>query len=168
MKWIYCFKKRWLDTDSSPLQSMYVRPTMNDEEGNKLVGKIIDLSVIAAEYFMKDDFKDVQRETGIDEIYFNQLNTRDYYIQEEDTDDSELYLLAATIYIKDFSVTPGSMLDWVKVYLDIHGIPHSEFTETDFNDFVDINPLYTSITEAARKMESKWGKEWWKTDDKKE
>jgi hypothetical protein len=147
---------------------MYVRPTINDEEGNKLVGNIIDLSVIAAEYFMKDEFKHVQRETGIDEIYFNQLNTKDYYIQEEDTDESDLYLQAATIYIKDFSVTPASMLDWTKVYFNILGIPYSEFTETDFNDFADTNPLYTSITEAARKMEGKWGKEWWKTGDKKE
>jgi hypothetical protein len=59
------------------------------------------------------------------------------------------------------------MLDWVKVYLDVHGLPHSEFQETDFNDFVDTNPLYIMITAGARKMESAWGKEWWKTDDKK-
>jgi len=168
MKWLYCFKKKWLDTTSSPLQSVYVRPTMNDEEGNKLVGKFIDLNVISAEYFMKDEFKHVQKETGIDEIYFNQLNTKDYYIQEEEIDQSDLYLQIATIYIKDAAVTPGSMIDWTKVYFNIHGIPHSEFTETDFNDFVDTNPLYTMITEGARKMESKWGKEWWKSDDKKE
>ena len=74
----------------------------------------------------------------------------------------------ATIYIKDAAVTPGSMLDWTKVYLDIHGIAYSEFEETDFGDFVDTNPVYTMIAEGARKMESKWGKEWWKTNDKKE
>lgn len=168
MKWIYCFKKKWLDTDSSPLQSVYVRPTTNDNEGNKLVGKIIDISIIATEYFMKDDFKNIQRESGLDEIYFNELNTRDFYIQEEDNDQSDLYLHIATIYIKDFSVTPSSMLDWTKVYFNIHGIAYSEFRETDFNDFVDTNPLYLLISEGAREMESKWGKEWWKINDKKE
>lgn len=168
MKWIYHFKKKWLDTTSSPLQSVYVRPTITDEEGNKLVGKIVDLNVIAAEYFMKDEFKHVQRETGIDEIYYNQLHTKDYYIQEEEDDESDLYLLTATIYIKDFAVTPDSMLDWAKVYFNIHGITYSEFAETDFNDFIDTNSLFSSISEAARNMESKWGKEWWKTNDKKE
>lgn len=168
MEWIYYFKKKWLDTDSSPLQSVYVRPTTIDEEGNKLVGKIIDLNVIAAEYFMQDNFKSIREESGLDKIYFNELNTRDHYIQEEDVDGSDLYLLAATIYIKDFSVTPGSVLDWTKVYLNVKGIPFSDFRETDFNDFVDTDPLYTLITDGARKMESKWGKEWWKGDDQKE
>jgi hypothetical protein len=168
MEWIYYFKERWLDTDSSPLQSVYVRPVMYDEEGDKLVGKIIDLNVISAEHFMKDQFKQIREEIGLDRIYFNELDTRDFYIQEEETDQSDLYLQIATIYIKDSAVTPGSMLDWIKVYFNIHGIPHSAFEETDFNDFVDTNPVYTMITEGARKMESKWGKEWWKKDDKKE
>jgi hypothetical protein len=168
MKWIYYFKKKWLDADSSPLQSVYVRPTMPDEEGNPLVGKIIDLNVIATEYFMQDEFKRVREESGLDEIYFNKLDARDYYIQEEENTQPDLYLLAATIYLKAGAVTPAGMLEWVKVYLDVHGFPHSEFRETDFNDFVDTNPLYNMITEGARKMEGKWGKEWWKTDDKQE
>ncbi len=168
MKWIYSFKKKWLDTDNSPLQSVFLRPTTIDIEGNKLVGKIIDISIVATEYFMKDYFKDIQREIGLDEIYFNELNTRDYYIKEEKNEQSDLYLHFATIYIKDHSVTSSSMLDWTKVYFNIMGISYSEFRETDFNDFVDTTPLYILITEGARKMESKWGKEWWKMDDKKE
>ncbi|MBD0258948.1 MAG: hypothetical protein ICV83_24785 [Cytophagales bacterium] len=168
MKWLYCFKKKWLDGDSSPLQSMYVRPTVNDEEGNKLVGKIIDLSVIATEYFMQDQFKAVRGESGLDEIYFNKLDTRNFYVQEEENDQPDLYLQAATLYIKEAAVTAAGMLEWTKVYFNIHGITYSEFEETDFNDFVDTNPVYTMIAEGARKMESKWGKEWWKTGDKKE
>ena len=169
MKWIYYFKKKWLDTDHSPLQAVYVRPTMPDEEGNQLVGKIIDLNVIATEYFMRDEFKSVRGETGLDEIYFTKLDARDYYILEEaENPQPDLFLQAATLYIKDAAVTPDSMLAWIKVYLDVHGFPHSELQETDFNDFVDTNPLYTMLTEGARKMEGLWGKEWWKTDDQKE
>ncbi len=168
MKWIYYFKKKWLDTDSSPLQSVYLRPVIHDEEGNRLVGKIIDLSVIATEHFMKDEFKRVREESGLDKIYFEELAVRDFYIQEEEEDQSDVYLRMATLYIKDSAVTPNSLLDWAKVYFNIHGIPYSEFEETDFNDFVDTNPLYNMVTEGARKMEGKWGKEWWKTDDKKD
>ena len=168
MKWIYYFKKKWLDTDSSPLQSVYVRPITNDNEGNKWVGKIVDISIIATEYFMKDDFKTLQLESGLAQIYFNELNTTDFYIQEEDNDQSDLYLHIATIYIKDSSVTASSMVDWTKVYFNILGIPFSEFRETDLNDFVDTNPLYRLISDGARKMESKWGKEWWKINDRKQ
>jgi hypothetical protein len=60
------------------------------------------------------------------------------------------------------------MLDWTKVCFNVHGITYSEFQETDFSDFVDTNPVYTMIAEGVRKMESKGGKEWWKTNDKKE
>lgn len=165
MKWIYCFKKRWLDTESSPLQAVYVRPVTHDEEGNTLVGKIIDLNVIAVEYFMQDQFKEVQKESGLDEIYYNELDAKEYCIREEDTNHSELYLHTATIYLKDTAVTPVSMLKWIKVYLDIKGIPYSEFDETDFTDFADTNPFMNLLAEGARKMESKWGKEWWKKDN---
>ncbi len=165
MKWIYYFKKKWLNTDSSPLQAVYVRPTMTDEEGNKLVGKIIDLNVIAIEYFMKDEFKQIREEGGLDKIYYKELDARDFYIQEEENEESDLYLQVATLYIKDSAVTPGSMLEWIKVYFNVHGITYSEFQETDFNDFIDTNSLYTTIVEGARKMESKWGKEWWKKDN---
>jgi hypothetical protein len=139
---------------------------MNDEEGNTLVGKIIDLNVIAIEYFMQDQFKDVQQENGMDEIYYKELDTKEYCIKEEDTDQDELYLHAATIYLKDMAVTPVSMLKWTKVYLDIKGIPYSEFEETDFTDFADTNSFMNLLAEGARKMESKWGKEWWKKDNK--
>lgn len=166
MKWLYHFKKKWLDGDSSPLQGVYLRPTKMDENRNILVGKIIDLNVIAMEYFMKDGFKNIQEEMGLREIYFKELGEKEYFIQEENNEQEDLFMNTATIYIKNDTVTPDSMLGWIKVYLNINGISFSEFQETHYDDFSDINPFLRLLSEGAREMENKWGKEWWKRNDK--
>ena len=167
MKWLYHFKKKWLDSNSSPLQGVYLRPIKLDEDKNELLGKIIDLNVIAVEFFINDNFKNVQEEVGLKEIYFNELQDKDYFIHEEKDDHDELYMDTATVYIKDSLVTPHSMLEWVKVFFNIKGLPFSEIQETHYQDFADTNPIARILSEGAKEMEDKLGKEWWKRKDRK-
>ena len=162
MNWIFYYKKEWLNKDSSPLQSIYLRPVRYDDE-KKLVGKIVDLDIIALEYFIKEEFQALLKDDGLDKIYLEQLAEKDYYIKEE-VEDGALFSHKATIYLKDEIITPSSLFEWVEVYFKIQGIPYSAFEATDYTDFVDTNPFYSLLTEGARKSENKWGKEWWKRD----
>lgn len=165
MNWIYHYKREWINEGSSPVQSLFLRPVKLSEDGQKMVGKIVDLDVVAIEYFMKEEFKDIQKDNSFGEIYFKELATKDYHFVETDVSESDLYLLRAIIYVKDEELTPESLFEWVKAYFSIKGVLFDKFEETSFDDFVDTNPLFRMMTEGAKKMESEWGKEWWKNEE---
>lgn len=163
MKWIYYYKEKWQTENQSPIQSLYLRPIEFDEEGEKLVGKIIDFDIIALEYFMKkEEFREKEENKELIKIYFEELNTKEYYLKETDLIDDETYLLQTEMYVKDEMLNPTNILEWVKVYFEATEIPFSSFEETDYNDFADTNTLLNFFAKGAKDMEGKFGKEWWK------
>jgi hypothetical protein len=169
MKWIYHYREKWKAKtktgNQSPIQSLYLRPIEFDEEGEKLVGKIIDFDIIALEYFMKEEIKEKYKNESLTKIYFEELNTKDYYLKETDVTDDETYLLQVEMYVKEEMLNPTSILEWIKVYFEVTEIPFSSFEETDYNDFADTNTLLNFFTKGAKDMEGKFGKEWWKNKE---
>lgn len=162
MKWIYHYREKWLTENQSPIQCLYLRPMQFDEEGEKLVGKIIEFDIIALEYFMKEKFREKEENSMLVKIYLEELNTKEYHLKETETPDDETYLLKTEMYVKDEMLNPVSILEWIKVYFGVKGIPFSSFEETDYNDFADTNTLLNFFAKGAKDMESKFGKEWWK------
>lgn len=162
MKWIYHYREKWQTENKSPIQSLYLRPTEVDEDGEKLVGKVIEFDIIALEYFMKEVFREKEENSELVRIYFEELNSKDYYLKQTDMSYDETYLLKAEMYVKDEMLNPTSIIEWIKVFFQIKEIPFSSFEETDYNDFADTNTLLNFFTQGAKDMEGKFGKEWWK------
>ncbi len=153
MKWLYYYEREWMKKGSPMIQIM-LRPTIFDEEGHKMVGKIVKLNLIAAEHIMTNPkFKDLRADKDFAEVYFNELRTKDYYIRHALVPKTnELYLDGASIYVKEDNFTPEMTFEWIKTYFTVKGYECTEFEETDFNEFSDTNPLYRMLVEAGKKM----------------
>ena len=163
MKWIYYFKHKWINGDSSPLQSLYVRP-LKVENNDTYAGKIIELDMITIDYVMSESFNDLRNENNIDEI-FRTLKTANYHLIEQEVSDKEVYLLSFLIYVKEIQFTPITIIDWVKTIFDDIEIPYSSFEERTYDFFTETNTFLTSLVTGAQNMENVWGKEWWKTKE---
>jgi hypothetical protein len=163
MKWKYYYTSEWINGNSSPAQSMFLRPviTRNDEI---LYGKIIELELIAVEYFMSDKLKDQIEDTGLAQIYSEKLKAVDYYLVENEVLDKDVYIASVTMYVKKETLTPESILDWVKVYFNSKKIPFELFEETVFDEFVDTDPFLKLFNDSAKNLQSSFGEEWWKKD----
>ncbi|PIY07547.1 MAG: hypothetical protein COZ18_16915 [Flexibacter sp. CG_4_10_14_3_um_filter_32_15] len=162
MKWIYHYREKWLTENQSPIQCLYLRPTELDEDGEKLVGKVIEFDIIALEYFMKEEFKEKEENKELVKIYLEELTEKKYYLKQTDTAYDETFLLKTEMYVKEEMLNPTTLFDWIKVYFGVTGIPFSSFEETDYNDFADTNALLNFFAQGAKDMEGKFGKEWWK------
>ncbi len=167
MNWIYNYREKWIDKakTQSPVQSLYLRPMELDEDGEKMVGKVIEFDIIALEYFMQEKFRNKEENSVLTKIYLEELNTKDYYLKETEMIDDEIYMLKTEMYVKDEMLNPTTLFDWIKVYFQIKGIPFSSFEETDYNDFADTNTLLNFFAKGAKDMEGTFGKEWWKKKD---
>jgi hypothetical protein len=163
MKWKYHYTSEWINGNSSPAQSMFLRPviTRNDEI---LHGKIIELELIAVEYFMSDKLKDQIEDTDLAQIYSEKLKAVDYYLVENEVLDKDVYIASVTMYVKKETLTPESILDWVKVYFKCKKIPFELFEETVFDEFVDTDPFLKLFNDSAKNLQSSFGEEWWKKD----
>lgn len=126
---------------------------------------MIEFDIIALEYFMQEKFRDKEENSELTKIYLEELNTKDYFLKETDRTDDEIYLLKTEMYVKEEMLNPTSILEWIKFYFEINGIPFSSFEETDYNDFADTNTLLNFFAQEAKDMESKFGKEWWNKKD---
>jgi len=93
MKWIYHYREKWLTENQSPIQCLYLRPTELDEDGEKLVGKVIEFDIIALEYFMKEEFKEKEENKELVKIYLEELTEKKYYLKQTDTAYDETFLL---------------------------------------------------------------------------
>jgi hypothetical protein len=163
MKWKYHYTSEWINGNSSPAQSMFLRPviTRNDEI---LHGKIIELELIAVEYFMSDKLKDQIEDTDLAQIYSEKLKAVDYYLVENEVLDKDVYIASVTMYVKKETLTPESILDWVKAYFNSKKIPFEHFEETVFDEFVDTDPFLKLFNDSAKNLQSSFGEEWWKKD----
>jgi hypothetical protein len=163
MRWKYHYTSEWINGNSSPAQSMFLRPviTRNDEI---LHGKIIELELIAVEYFMSDALKDQIEDTDLAQIYSEKLKSADFYLVENEVPDKDVYISSVTVYLKKETLTPESILEWVKVYFEARKIPFELFEETVFDEFVDTDPFLKLFNDSAKNLQSSFGEEWWKKD----
>lgn len=156
MKWLYDYEYEWMGKGKKdPIVSIFLRPTIFNPEGEEMIGKIVKLNLIAAEYIMNNEKMEKSRkDKEFAQIYFEELRTTDYYIKDADVKkDNEIYLAGAYIYVKEpEGFTPQDTFEWVKTYFTIKGYEHSEFERTDPGNFRDMNPLYNMLIKAGQKI----------------
>jgi hypothetical protein len=163
MRWKYHYTSEWINGNSSPAQSMFLRPVITRDD-EILHGKIIELELIAVEYFMSDALKDQIEDTDLAQIYSEKLASADFYLVENDVPDKDVYISSVTVYLKKETLTPESILEWIKVYFEARKIPFDHFEETVFDEFIDTNPFLKMLNESARNLQSSFGEEWWKKE----
>ena len=66
------------------------------------------------------------------------------------------------MYVKKVTLTPESILDWVKLYFESKKIPVEQFEETVNDEFVDTDPFLRLFNDSAKNLQSSFGEEWWK------
>ena len=169
MKWIYLLHAPWVGEETpagQPVQTAYLRPTIINEAGEPMVGHIVEVMVIALEYY----FRDPQNMIDDDEarqIYFEELAHQDYHLLHREVTPEEHYRMALTdVYLKKEGFTPEEFFEWVRSVFSIKGYPLDELVEGKQEEFLDMNPLLRMFSEEnARKFEDKFGKDWWKKGD---
>ena len=170
MNWIYYFDKREEDDDSKMYcLKMYFRPIKKDEDGEMLGGNMVILNVFAVEKIIENRHKipfSEEQMKEIFDIYFNKLKDKDYYFEKKwKPKGCEDYLLCTgSLHLKitDFSKT--DLTDWIKVFLQIEGIPCDSLKESNYHSFSDENSFMRMLQKAATDGEKVLGKEWWKKD----
>ena len=166
MKWIYELHAPWViapDNAGQPAQTAYIRPTIINEKGQTMVGNIVEVMVIAADFYFGNPNDRLDDEEG-NRIYFEELTNKDYYILEREVNQEEHYRMAyAEVYLKQEGFTQEEFFDWIKSFFSIKGYPLEELEEAKNNEFLDMNPIMRMFSEEnARKFEDQFGKDWWK------
>jgi hypothetical protein len=172
MDWIYHFDDNWAENEQARHQKIYFRPTLINEKGEHMSGNMFIFDVYAIEYIMdgrdKVNLTDEQSKE-LYQIYFEHLKDKDYFFEVNWKPKGHEYYLhcAGNWYLKSLGFNQVEMLEWIKVFMQIHGVPFTSFKKAVYGDFLDENPLMRSLQKAARDGEKVFGKDWWQ-DDKKE
>jgi hypothetical protein len=166
MNWLYNFTKSWNKDGSSFAQLLYLRAITQDEEGQTLTSKIIELNVFAMDFFF-ELAENPLNEPKYQQIYWEELSKKDFFLEELPIDETETHLLKnIALYLKCKQFDKQEALFWVKTCLSIWGFAQGELIEKDMLSFPETNPLLAIFSiENVKKMENKLGKEWWKNKE---
>ena len=171
MNWIYYFDNQGGENAKTYSRKMYFRPIKIDEKEGLMGGNMVIMNVIAIEKIMENRHSIAFSEEQLKEVfnvYFNKLKDKDYYFEKQwKPKGHEDYLLChGSLYLKvtDFSKT--DLTDWIKVFLQIEGIPCDKLEESNYHSFSDENSFMRMLQKAATDGEKVLGKEWWKKPDK--
>ena len=167
MNWIYFLNNHWDENEEARSGRIYFRPTTYNEKGEQMAGNMVILNVFAAEALMENRVELARNEEQaryIFDIYFEKLKDRDYFFKKEwRPKGHEDYLLCGgSLYLKVMSFNHEDLVGWIKVFLQIEGMPCDSLEEKVYGDFADENPLIRNLQRAAMEGEKTFGKEWWK------
>ena len=165
MKWIYILHAPWIEEQTGtgqPAQTAYLRPTIFNEQGEKMVGNIVEIMVIGLEFYFGDP-KEMLDSEEARQIYFEELASKEYYVLHREVNQEEHYRMAMVdVYLKKEGFTQEEFFEWVRSVFSIKGYPLEELEEGKEEDFLDMNPLMRMFTdENIKKSEKLFGKKWW-------
>jgi hypothetical protein len=167
MNWIYHIIKKWDATGYAPAQQLLARAWMENENGEQMVSNIIELNVFAMDFYF--GLPDNPLSTPqYQQIYHEELEKKDYFMEEIEIDEKEDYMLKrCALYLKGEKFDKVALLQWLSTCLSIWGFEQSDFEETDMTGFAEMNFVLQMFSiKNAQKFEDKFGKEWWKQKDK--
>ncbi len=166
MNWIYNFTKSWNREGNAPAQLLLLRAITQDEKGETVASNIIEMNIFAMDFFFELPSNPFD-EPKYQQIYWDELTKKDFFLEELTIGAAETYLLKkVALYLKGNKFDKDELLFWVKTCLSIWGFSQAEFAEKDIMSFAETNPLLSIFSmENAKKMEDKLGKEWWKHKD---
>ena len=172
MKWIYTLHAPWIEEQTStgqPAQTAYLRPTIFNEQGEKMVGNIVEIMVIGLEFYFGNP-QDMLDDDEARQIYFEELANKEYHVLHRDVNQEEHYRMAMVdVYLKKEGFTKEEFFDWVRSVFSINGYPLDELEEGSPEDFLDMNPLMRMFTdENIKKSEKLFGDKWWEKDEGEE
>lgn len=161
MDWIYHFNDMMPKNEQTRLSKIYFRPTMINEKGENMAGNMFIFDVYALDYIMDGrDKVDMTQEQSKElyHIYFEQLKDKDYFFDVQWKPKGHEYYLhgAGNWYLKVRGFNETDLLEWIKTFMQIHGIPFTSFKKAVYVDFLDENAIIRSLQKAARE-----GKGWW-------
>ena len=165
--WVYEFNKDWPNEDQErAVEKILIRPTYKNEEGEPLVGKILEFTFYALEYFNNLENNPIKEHEELLDIYYNKLNNDNYYILDREIEDDDDYFIVRTdVYLKDISFTKKEVFEWVDKLFILKGLEKPELTEADAEHFMDLNPIMQLFSlKNVKKFEGQFGKDWWKKD----
>ncbi|MGB0931247.1 MAG: hypothetical protein ACPGVB_10750 [Chitinophagales bacterium] len=170
MHWIYHTQQKWqAEEEVAVAQKVFLRAVGEETEEGKMVSDIIEMNVFGMDYYFGLENNPLA-EPKYQQIYFEELDKKDYYLEEMEMSEGEqTYMMNRTaLYLKKRWFSKMELLEWVKTYLSILGLPCTGFEEEDMMAFYELNPLLQMFSlENAKRFEGKLGKEWWKRNDKK-
>ncbi len=163
MKWIYHYKAQWLASGRNPVQTIYLRPVIFNEKGQKMVGKIVQLNLVALEHYLGTEDNPFDH-APVREIYEKHVCSQGYYIEEEPVPEGNDHHLAyATIYLGQQEFDEAELFEWADKFFILKGYLKTEYEKATANDFLELNPLMRLFSmENAKKFEGVFGKDWWK------
>ena len=169
MHWLYHLTQPQ-PPNGAVAQKVYLRavkPGMENAE-NRLVSQIIQINIFALDFYFGLADNPLDTEEGR-QIYEVALREKEYFIQEQDLDESNEHLMAsATMYLKTTHFDETELLAWVRVYLSVHGIEHETFEKTDLGYFPEMNAILSLFSlDNVRKFEDRLGKAWWEGDKRR-
>jgi hypothetical protein len=169
MDWIYHFEDISFNSEQSTHSKLYFRPTLINEKGEHMSGNMFIFNAYAIEFLMDGRNKvnlTAEQSKELFQMYFENLKDKDYFFEVEWKPKGHEYYLhcAGSWYLKVQGFSEKDLLDWMKVFMQIHAVPFTSFKKAKYGDFADENPLIRSLQKAAREGEKTFGKEWWKKD----
>jgi len=161
MKWLYHYERVSMSKGYNPIVRILLRPTIINPEGYKMIGKVVRLKLTAAEHVMNNpELEESRKDKEFARIYFEELNTKDYYIDDGEVDkDHEIYLATAHIYVKQEGFTPKEVFQWARTYFTIKGYLFTEFEKGPSEDFLDLNPFFNMMLKAENEVREQEKKE---------
>jgi len=161
MKWLYYYKSEWFENGKNPVQTIYLRPTIYDEKGEQLVGKILQLSLVAMEYYFSIEKNPFDYEEAL-KIYDDIQSNQGYQILEREVEDDD-FMGNVEIYLFQTYFDEKELFEWVNKYFVLKGYEISEFERASIDEFAELNSIMRLFSEKnVKKFEDKLGKEWWK------
>jgi hypothetical protein len=168
MHWLYHLTKTQ-PSEGAVAQEVYLRavkPGMEQAE-ERQVSQIIQLYVFAMDFYFSLADNPLDTEEGR-HIYEHELSEKNYFIQSIDLEPQHDHLMqSASLYLKTDRFDEQELREWLKVYLAVSGYECTDFEETDLGSFPEMNPILSLFSlENVKKFEDKFGKDWWKKNDK--
>lgn len=165
MKWLYHWNKEWSDDAHKVVQVIHLRPTMTNEEGVEMVGKIFKLTLIAEGFYHALKEKNpTNNYEGLAKVFNEALQSEKHHIIDRKLQATDTYLLSNTeVYLKQPNFGKAIVFEWVDHLFAVKNYTYSELEERTLDDFVELNPIMKMFSpEQAKQLEAKFGKEWWK------
>ena len=142
MKWIYYFDNKWDKNGQDYYRRVYFRPIKTAENGKLMTSYMIIIDVFAVEKMMEQRQKIALSEKESKElldVYFDKLKDKDYHFTKKwKPKGHEHYLLCGgSLFLKVKGFNKADLLHWIKVFLQIEGMPCDSLEETERSSFSD-------------------------------
>ena len=163
MKWLYHYEHPWHESGENPIQTIYLRPTVFDERDEQMVGKIVQVHLIAMEYFFSLEENPLNYDEAL-KIYHEIQGHQAYKIVERDIEDED-FMAHVEIYLLQTHFDERELFEWVNKYFAMNGLEVTEFERASGDAFLELNPIMRLFSEKnAKKFEAQLGKNWWKRE----